>query len=83
MFTKKNFSPQQAALVSSVPIAALASLAIYGYSDLWLPSVIFFCLLTLVAYLIIFYTIKRFIYRKLKLIYKLIYQTKASKKEEF
>ncbi|MEO6682506.1 MAG: ATP-binding protein [Ginsengibacter sp.] len=83
MLSKKNFSPQQAALVSSVPIALLASLAVYGYSDLWLPSVIFFCLLTLVAYLIIFYTVKRFIYRKLKLIYKLIYQTKASKKEEF
>ena len=83
MFTKKNFSPQQAALVSSIPIAALASLAVYGYSDLWLPSVIFFCVLTLVAYLIIFYTVKRFIYRKLKIIYKLIYQTKASKKEEF
>lgn len=83
MFTKKNFSPQQAAIVSAVPIAALASLAVYGYSDLWLPSVIFFCVLTLVAYLIIYYTVKRFIYRKIKLIYKLIYQTKASKKEEF
>lgn len=83
MVTKKNFSPQQAALVSSTPIGILASLAVYVYSDLWLPSIIFFCLLMLVAYLIIFYTIKRFIYRKLKLIYKLIYQTKASKKEEF
>ncbi|MEO5649725.1 MAG: ATP-binding protein, partial [Ginsengibacter sp.] len=83
MFAKKNFSPQQAALISSVPIAILASLAVYGYSELWLPSVIFFCLLALVAYLIIFYTVKRFVYRKIKLIYKLIYQTKASKKEEF
>lgn len=83
MFAKKNFSPQQAALVSSIPISILASLAVYGYSKLWLPSVIFFCLLTLTTYLIIFYTVKRFIYRKIKLIYKLIYQTKASKKEEF
>ncbi|MEO9023134.1 MAG: ATP-binding protein [Ginsengibacter sp.] len=83
MFAKKNFSPQQAALVSSIPIAILASIAVYGYSELWLPSVIFFCLLTLTAYLMIFYTVKRFIYRKIKLIYKLIYQTKASKKEEF
>ncbi|MFZ4771428.1 MAG: sensor histidine kinase, partial [Ferruginibacter sp.] len=32
---------------------------------------------------IIHYTIKKFIYRKIKLIYKLIYQTKASKREEF
>jgi two-component system phosphate regulon sensor histidine kinase PhoR len=50
---------------------------------MWLPSLVFFCILWLVAYLIIFYTVKRFIYRKIKLIYKLIYQTKASKKEEF
>ncbi len=83
MFAKKNFSPQQAALASSLPIALLAALAVYGYSEMWLPSLIFFCILWLVAYLLIFYTIKRFIYRKIKLIYKLIYQTKASKKEEF
>jgi len=80
---KKNFSPQQAALLSSVPLALLASLAVYGYSKLWLPSLILFLLLTLVGYLFIFYIINRFIYRKIKLIYKLIYQTKASKKEEF
>ena len=83
MFAKKNFSPQQAALVSSIPIALLAAFAVYGYSEMWLPSLVFFCILWLVAYLIIFYTVKRFIYRKIKLIYKLIYQTKASKKEEF
>ncbi|MEO6948083.1 MAG: ATP-binding protein [Ginsengibacter sp.] len=83
MLNKKNFSPQQAALFSSIPISALAGLAVYGYSKLWLPSVVFFLLLTLVAYAIIFYTVRRFIYRKIKLIYKLIYQTKASKKEEF
>lgn len=83
MLNKKNFSPQQAAIVSSIPIALLASMAVYGYSKLWLPSVIFFLLLTLVAYLIIFFTVKRFVYRKIKLIYKLIYQTKASKREEF
>lgn len=83
MFAKKNFSPQQAALVSSLPIALLAAFSVYGYSEMWLPSLVFFCILWLVAYLIIFYTVKRFIYRKIKLIYKLIYQTKASKKEEF
>jgi two-component system, OmpR family, phosphate regulon sensor histidine kinase PhoR len=83
MFTKKNFSPQQAALVTSIPISLLASLAVYMYSELWLLSLIFLILLTLVSYLIIYYTIQWFIYRKIKLIYKLIFQTKASKKEEF
>ena len=83
MLTKKNFSPQQAALATSLPIAILASIAVYAYSNLWLLSLVFFCVLTLIAYLIIFYTVKRFVYRKIKLIYKLIYQTKASKREEF
>ena len=32
---------------------------------------------------LILYTLQRFIYRKIKLIYKFIYQTKASKREEF
>lgn len=35
------------------------------------------------AYLLVLYTLQAFIYRKIKLIYKFIYQTKASKKEEF
>ena len=34
------------------------------------------------SYLLIAFTLERFIYRKIKLIYKFIYQTKASKKEE-
>src|SRR5665647_2677239 len=79
----KNFSPQQAAIISAVPIGVLGSLAFYIYSELWLPAVIFLLALIAVSYLIIYFTIRRFIYRKIKLIYKLIYQTKASKKEAF
>jgi len=79
----KNFSPQQAATISAVPIGLLGSLSIYIYSELWLPSIIFLLAFTLSAYVIIYFTVQRFVYRKIKLIYKLIYQTKASKKEEF
>lgn len=35
------------------------------------------------SYALILYTLQKFIYRKIKLIYKFIYQTKASKREEF
>jgi two-component system phosphate regulon sensor histidine kinase PhoR len=35
------------------------------------------------SYALILFTVQKFIYRKIKLIYKLIYQTKASKREEF
>ncbi len=79
----KNFSSQQAAIITAVPIGVLGGLAIYIYSGLWLPALIFLISITLFSYLLINYTVRRFIYRKIKLIYKLIYQTKASKKEEF
>src|SRR5690348_365829 len=83
MFAKKNFSPQQVGFVTSLPISGLAAIAVYFYSEKWLPSFVLFVVLFLVSYFIIYLTVKRFVYRKIKLIYKLIYQTKASKKEEF
>lgn len=79
----KNFSSQQAGIITAVPIGVLGSLAIYIYSELWLPSLVFLISITLFSYILINYIVQRFIYRKIKLIYKLIYQTKASKKEEF
>lgn len=42
-----------------------------------------FALIFLGSYALILATLQRFIYRKIKLIYKFIYQTKASKREEF
>jgi two-component system phosphate regulon sensor histidine kinase PhoR len=49
----------------------------------WYIDVIAFGLTFVVAYTIYFYTLQYFIYRKIKLIYKFIYQTKATKREEF
>ena len=79
----KNFSSQQAAILTATPIGVLSSLAIYIYSDLWLPSLIFLIATTIFSYLLINYTVQRFIYRKIKFIYKINYQNKANKKEEF
>ena len=83
MFAKKNFSPQQVGIVTSLPISGMAAVVFYFYTELWAPSLLLFIGLFIIAYLIISSTVKRFVYRKIKLIYKLIYQTKASKKEEF
>lgn len=83
MFTKKNFSPQQVALVTSLPIALTAGGVVLSFSQDWVYTLIFSAAFMLICYTLIFYTVKRFIYRKIKLIYKLIYQTKASKREEF
>ncbi len=79
----KNLSPRllsaALALILSV-INAVMSLLLHP--QWWLPLLV----LTgtfIIAYSLFLYTIQRFIYRKIKLIYKFIYQTKATRKEEF
>ena len=61
----------------------MAGIAVYAYGDGILPAAALFVVLFIVSYLVIYVTIERFVYRKIKIIYKLIYQTKASKREEF
>jgi two-component system, OmpR family, phosphate regulon sensor histidine kinase PhoR len=79
---KKNLSPRQlsafTALVLSIPI----SLGIYLLKFNWIEALIALVMIFGGSYFLIFSIIQNFIYRKIKLIYKFIYQTKASKKEE-
>lgn len=49
----------------------------------WYVPLIVFGVTFVIIYYLYHYTLQRFIYRKIKLIYKFIYQTKATKKEEF
>lgn len=83
MFKAKNLSPQKlagfTALILSV-IIALGSLLVDSSLKI---TLIAFVLTFLVSYYLYLYTLQNFIYRKIKLIYKFIYQTKASKREEF
>jgi len=83
LFPLKNFSPQQVSAITCFPIGLLGGIAIYFYGAGILASVGFFILLALGSYIFIYFMIERFVYRKIKIIYKLIYQTKASKREEF
>jgi two-component system, OmpR family, phosphate regulon sensor histidine kinase PhoR len=83
MFAAKNFSPQQVAAVASFPIAFLGAVVVYLYGEGMGPAITVFIFLGLVSYVSVYVMIQRFIYRKIKLIYKLIYQTKASKREEY
>ncbi|MEO7960131.1 MAG: ATP-binding protein [Ginsengibacter sp.] len=79
----KNFSLQEIAILIALPIGLLAGIAVYLYGVGMLPALSLFVSLTLVSYIIIYLMVERFVYRKIKIIYKLIYQTKASKREEF
>jgi two-component system phosphate regulon sensor histidine kinase PhoR len=82
MISTKNLSPQQlsafTALILSVPI----SIGIYFIRPDWLIAVIALISTFLGSYFMIRFVLESFIYRKIKLIYKYIYQTKASKREE-
>ncbi len=82
MFTTKNLSPKQlsalTALIVSVPVG-LAFLFIEN--NVWI-DVAAFVIMFLGSYLLISFVLEWFIYRKIKLIYKFIHQTKASKREE-
>ena len=82
MFSAKNLSPNQLsaliALTLSVPIAG----GIYFFTFNWQTAAISFAVIWLGSYGLIRFTFERFIYQKIKLIYKLINQTKATRKEE-
>ena len=83
MLNRKNLSPQALAALDAFIIALIGSIGSLLLKK-GLPSFILsFFILYITSYLLFNYTLQRFIYRKIKLIYKFIYQTKASKKEEF
>jgi two-component system phosphate regulon sensor histidine kinase PhoR len=82
MLSPKNISPRQlsffTALILSVPI----SLLVFLIENDWRWGLASFIVILGGSYLLVTFMLERFIYRKIKLIYKLIYQTKATKKEE-
>lgn len=82
MFKTKNLSPNKLSLFTALFLCVPVSIAFYLVSGLWYAGIIAFGVTLLGSYLLIRFVLESFIYRKIKLIYKFIYQTKASKKEE-
>src|SRR5258705_7932919 len=83
MLSTKNFSSQQVALFTALPIASVIAFTAFVSELAWGYIVVLFLGFFIFSYLLVYFTVQRFIYRKIKIIYKLIYQTKASKREEF
>lgn len=83
MFSAKNLTPQQLSASTAIVIALPISIGIYFYTLSWWIALISLIVIFAGAYGIIYFMLQQFINRKIKLIYKLIYQTKASKREEF
>jgi two-component system, OmpR family, phosphate regulon sensor histidine kinase PhoR len=78
---KKNLSPRQLSALTALILSIPISIGIWML-ETWKHGIISFGLIFGGSYLLILYIFQNFIYSKIKLIYKFIYQTKATKKEE-
>lgn len=79
----KNLSPRYLSLITACIIALANALLSLVLQPEWYLVLLVFIVTFLITYAIYYYTLQRFIYRKIKLIYKFIYQIKATPREEF
>ena len=79
----KNLSPRLLSFITAIIIATANALLSLFLDHNWYTPIFVFVITFIIIYWLYYYTLQRFIYRKIKIIYKFIYQTKATKKEEF
>jgi two-component system, OmpR family, phosphate regulon sensor histidine kinase PhoR len=83
MLNNKNISPAKVALIIATILGILVWLIVFIIAQSFLHSFIASGTLFLCTYFLVAYAINQFVFRKIKLIYKFISQTKATKREEF
>src|SRR5215213_9131572 len=82
MLSTKNLSPRQLSFFTAAVLSVPIALGIYGITESWRIGLASLALIFFGSFGLILFTLEKFIYRKIKLIYKLIHQTKATRKEE-
>lgn len=82
MLSTKNLSPRQLSLFTALVLSGPVALGIYGITSDWRIGLASLVIVFAGSFGLILFTLEKFIYRKIKLIYKLIHQTKATRKEE-
>jgi two-component system phosphate regulon sensor histidine kinase PhoR len=82
MFKAKNISPAKLSFFTAVCLSIPVSIAFYLINFRIIDSLIALVLVFFLSFFLIQFVLNKFIYRKIKVIYKYIYQTKASKQEE-
>ena len=82
MFKTKNLSPQQLAAFTALALALPIAGGVWLIRPDWIIALVSLVVTFVGSYLLIRFVLESFIYRKIKLIYKFIYQTKATKREE-
>lgn len=83
MIQGKNTSPQKLAASTALVLALALAAGSLLLQRSWIVVTSTLVITFFIAYGLFLYTLQQFIYRKIKLIYKFIYQTKATKREEF
>ena len=83
MFSQKNLSPQQLSATTAFIISLPFVIGSYFLQPAWWIPLVCFGVIFSASYGLILFMVQSFVYRKIKLIYKLIDQTKASKREDF
>src|ERR1700722_17115747 len=82
MLSTKNLSPRQLSAFTAIILAVPILIGVYFLTGSLLIGLCSFITIFAISYGLILFTLEKFIYRKIKLIYKLIHQTKATRKEE-
>ena len=83
MSSRKNLTLRQTSLLAGMLIGFFTATGMLLLSASWIAILASLLLSFAFSYFLINYLVEQFIYRKIKLIYKMINQTKATKKEEF
>ena len=82
MFKTKNLSPQQLSAFTALLLSLPVAVAFYVVEQKIISGIIALIVMFVGSYYLIGFVLEWFIYRKIKLIYKYIYQTKANKHQE-
>jgi two-component system, OmpR family, phosphate regulon sensor histidine kinase PhoR len=82
MLNTQNLTPKQLSAFTALVISGSVGIGVFFLSSSWKYGLGSLLLVFAGSYLLIQFILEKFIYRKIKLIYKFIHQTKATRKEE-
>jgi two-component system, OmpR family, phosphate regulon sensor histidine kinase PhoR len=82
LYPDKNITPRYLAIVSAIILFAISIIVLLFLNISFITIIVVSSIFGLSTGLIFFYTLNYFFYRKIKLIYKFISQTKANYQEE-
>jgi two-component system phosphate regulon sensor histidine kinase PhoR len=80
--SRPTITPRQIALITALILALPESIFLWWWKADWQWALFAFCIIFGISYWVIATLLEEFINRKIKLIYKFIHKTKATKKEE-